>query len=292
MQQEIPHITFKSRHPADHGIEIITLSNLQKRKAQINHDTEKAHQVAFNMLVLYTQGTSSHLVDFVRYPVAANTLIYLSRGQVNAFKYTEGVEGFIILFTDEYLKRQLHNLPESGIIRLFDAQLFSPKIVVKEASNIMAYVQLLYKEFWNGKSLLDKIGICDSLFRILFLKLEALQQFKYGHLEHDDKLVLFLTFKNLLQKNFTESRNAAYYASKLHISYKHLNVVCKTVMNTTAKDFIDAFVILEAKRRLVNSTVKSNELAFQMGFQEPTNFVKYFKNKTGFTPNSFKKAHS
>ena len=61
------------------------------------------------------------------------------------------------------------------------------------------------------------------------------------------------------------------------------------MVSVTAKQFIDAFVILEAKRLLINSEIKSTELAYSLGFEEPTNFVKYFKKHTGFTPNTFKK---
>ena len=91
--------------------------------------------------------------------------------------------------------------------------------------------------------------------------------------------------------HFTESRNADFYAKKMNITYKHLNVICKEVVNITAKRFIDEFVILEAKRQLINSAVKSTELAFSLGFEEPTNFIKYFKKFTGLTPNRFKILH-
>lgn len=84
------------------------------------------------------------------------------------------------------------------------------------------------------------------------------------------------------------SRNANFYAKKLNITYKHLNSICKDVADVTAKQFIDAFIILEAKRLLINSEMKSTELAYTLGFEEPTNFVKYFKKYTGLTPNTFK----
>ncbi|MGB2684580.1 MAG: helix-turn-helix domain-containing protein, partial [Olleya sp.] len=69
----------------------------------------------------------------------------------------------------------------------------------------------------------------------------------------------------------------------------HLNTICKATIAITAKQFIDQFVVLEAKRLLINSEIKSTELAYSLGFEESTNFVKYFKKHTGFTPNKFKK---
>ena len=84
------------------------------------------------------------------------------------------------------------------------------------------------------------------------------------------------------------SRNAEFYANQMNITYKHLNEICKEIINSTAKQFIDDFVLLEAKRQLTNSGIRSTDLAYQLGFREPTNFVKYFKKHTGLTPNQFK----
>ena len=55
---------------------------------------------------------------------------------------------------------------------------------------------------------------------------------------------------------------------------------------------IDDYIILQAKRNLINSSLKSTELAYKLGFEDPTNFTKYFKKNTGLTPNSFIKSIS
>ena len=126
------------------------------------------------------------------------------------------------------------------------------------------------------------------MFNIIFSKVEEIKKNQTNYIQESDKLSLFLSFQNILKNDYTLNRNADYYAQNLNITYKHLNIVCKEVINKTAKQYIDEFVILEAKRNLVNSTIKSTELAYLMGFEESTNFVKYFKKHTGFTPNSFK----
>ncbi|MDH7445517.1 helix-turn-helix domain-containing protein [Aquimarina sp. 2201CG14-23] len=291
MLEEIPNIAFKSNHIAHYGLEIITIENLLTRKDIIDHDIEKAHQLEFNLLVYYTKGKSKHLIDFVWHEVQENTLIHVSKGQINAFKFTENLSGFIILFTEDFLTAQLNKLSNNEIIRLFNSHLFSPRIQIPSTSNVITYIHLLYKEYTQETKEVNTLKVCDALYGIIFSKLEQLKQYQTFHIQHTDKLETFLAFKNLVASDFTHSRNADYYASKLNITYKHLNVICKEIVDTTAKNFIDAFIILEAKRKLINSTVKSNELAFQLGFNEPTNFVKYFKKFTGLTPNSFKKLH-
>ncbi|WP_142784102.1 helix-turn-helix domain-containing protein [Changchengzhania lutea] len=289
MLNDIPHITFNSQKPNNSGIEILTIESLLKRISEADHNPEKAHQVAFNMIVFYTEGESKHLVDFVWHEVKKNTILHISKGQIHAFQFTEGLKGYILVFTDDYLKKQIHSLPKNEIIRLFNSHLFSPKIEVPEDSNVEQYIRLFYEEYTNPKENYNQENTYNALHSIIFSKLERLKQYQTVHLKKSDKLTTFLNLKSLLENNFSKSRNADFYAKKLNITYKHLNTICKDIVKITAKQFIDAFVILEAKRLLINSEIKSTELAYSLGFEEPTNFVKYFKKHTGLTPNTFKK---
>lgn len=290
MKKDLPIIPYESNSIHDFGAEIITIESLYERIHHLNHEIDKAHHLGFNLLVYYTEGRTKHLIDFVWHDVYKNTLMHIAKGQVNAFQFNKDTKGFLMLFTDEYLKKQLSRLPQQEVIRMFNSNLFSPRIQIPKKDNVNLYFKLFFEEYQMEKNRLHQKTL-DSLFTIIFAKLEQLKQDQTFHVENNQHLEVFLAFKKLVEQNFTVSRNADYYASQLNITYKHLNVICKEIVNTTAKNFIDEFVILEAKRNLINSTIKSSELAYKMGFNEPTNFVKYFKKITGFTPNSFKKEY-
>jgi len=75
----------------------------------------------------------------------------------------------------------------------------------------------------------------------------------------------------------------------LNITYKSLNEICKLATNNTAKQLIDLETVLEAKRKLAVEDILIQTLAYELGFEEVTNFVKYFKRHTGLTPSQFKK---
>lgn len=292
MQKDIPNIEFNAKKPNNSGIDILTIESLAARKDLVkDHHPEKAHQVAFNMIVYYTEGESRQLVDFVWHPIKKNTIIHISKGQINAFQFTKGLKGYILLFTDSYLRKQINALPKNEIIRLFNAHLFSPIIQVPKDSNVLSYFNLFYEEYTNSKEDYNQENTYKSLHSIIFSKLERLKQYQTFHLKRTDKLEMFLQFKSLLETHYKSSRNADFYADKLNITYKHLNTICKSAVGVTVKQFIDQFLVLEAKRLLINSDIKSTELAYNLGFEEPTNFVKYFKKHTGFTPNSFKKEY-
>ena len=74
----------------------------------------------------------------------------------------------------------------------------------------------------------------------------------------------------------------------LSISTKHLNGIVKEFTLNTAKQFIDNLVILETKRAIASSNYSLKEIGYAVGFDEVTNFTKFFKKHTGTSPKQFK----
>ena len=289
--KDIPYISYRSGNPNIKGIEIISMKDLVSRKQHLDHSPEKPHQLDFYSLACYTEGETQQLADFKWYDIIPNTLIFLSKGQVNAFKFKEDVHGYLVLFTQEYFEKQLSKLPKNTIVSLFTPQLFSPTMQTSKEATTMQYIKLMYDEYYSETDVFNKQDVIDALFTLIFSKIEQLKAKQLSEIKDATKLQQFIKFKGLVERDYTKSRNADYYAAQLGITYKHLNTICKSLIDSTAKQFIDELIILEAKRKLINSAVKSTELAYDMGFEEPTNFVKYFKKHTGLTPNGFKNNH-
>ena len=97
-----------------------------------------------------------------------------------------------------------------------------------------------------------------------------------------------MAFQVLVERYGYTCRDASFYADKLGVSYKTLNVLCKKVGSDTAKQHIDHYVILEAKRRLLIDLCDIATIADNLGFKETTNFTKFFKRYTSQTPNQFR----
>jgi len=289
MSQDIPSIRFKSGYNKLDDIEVIPLKDILVRST--DHNPEQPHQTHFYSFFLYTDGETEHFVDFVSHKVTKNSLVCLTKGQVNAFQFQENLDGYAILFTQHYLEKQFKVLPESIIFRLFSSQLSSPIIQIPEDKNIVSYFDLLFQEFYNDEHS-HKEAIISGLFTVILSKIEQLRNQQIQFQNESSYLHTFIQFENLIKQHYTTTRNADFYAKELGITYKHLNHICKEVIRKTAKECIDSFIILEAKRNLINSNIKSTELAYRFGFTESTNFVKYFKKFTELTPNQFKKLHS
>jgi AraC-like DNA-binding protein len=283
---DIPHIEFNPATIGNFGIEIISIEKITQNKEQYTHNPELPHQLKFYILFFFTQGTGRHFIDFNWYPVQQNSLVYLTKEQVNAFEFSENLKGYCIIFTENYFVDCFSNLSKDFVFRLFNPQLFSPILQIPKESDFNTYFNLLQKEYNHPKSFNQKTVI-ESLFVILVSKAEHIKQNQTFNIKDSSKIMVFQKFTSLIEQNLSKSRSAEFYATELAISYKHLNTICKELLNKTAKSVIDDFVILQAKRHLINSDIKSTELAYKLGFEDPTNFTKYFKKKTGLTPKSF-----
>ena len=289
MRQEIPYIQFNTQSKAHFGFEIVPLERIKMQKHTYDVDPEKPHQPKFYLLLFFTAGSGRHFIDFKWHPVQKNSLIYLTKEQVNAFDFSDTTEGFCLIFTEELLVKGFTDLPQGFVSRLFNPQLFSPVLQVPENADFIAYFDLLKKEFESPEAF-NKEAIIEALFTVLISKAEQLKQKETGAVSNNNNLQVIQAFNALLERYYTQTRSARFYASELAISYKHLNIICKAVLHKTAKALIDDYVILQAKRRLINSNISGGELSYELGFQDPTNFSKYFKKCTGLTPNSFKKS--
>ncbi len=289
MTKNIPHIHFKPSTNVNYGFEIVPIERISLKRNNTLHNSEQPNQLKFFNLIYFTEGTGRHFIDFNWYPIQQNTLVYLAKEQINAFDFSTDLKGYCLVFTEEFLVECFSNLSKDFVFRLFNPQLFSPILLIPNDSDFKTYFELLKKEY-SESTLLTQKTIVESLFIILVSTAENLKQNQTLYIKDSSRIKIFQKFSSLIEKQLIQSRSAVFYAKELAITYKHLNSICKELVNKTAKNVIDDFVILQAKRNLINSNMKSNELAYKLGFEDPTNFTKYFKKHTGLTPNAYIKS--
>lgn len=100
--------------------------------------------------------------------------------------------------------------------------------------------------------------------------------------------VLFNQFINLVTEYHCKERRVDFYAEQLFLSPKHFSTVIKKVSGKTAGEWIDEYVILEAKALLKYSEMSIQEVAYYMNFPNPSFFGKYFKHHTKMSPSEYK----
>ncbi|MFT5253801.1 MAG: AraC family transcriptional activator of pobA, partial [Flavobacteriales bacterium] len=97
-----------------------------------------------------------------------------------------------------------------------------------------------------------------------------------------------LLFKDILEKKYKSQKQVHYYAKEIIVSAKRLNLATSKVLGKSPKGIIDYRVMLEAKRLMAHTNESVKEIAFNLGFEEPTNFIKFFKKHALTTPIEFR----
>jgi AraC family transcriptional regulator, transcriptional activator of pobA len=94
--------------------------------------------------------------------------------------------------------------------------------------------------------------------------------------------------RQMLEENFRKERSLDFYATKLAMTPDRLNDHVKRATGVTAGHLIRQRVLIEAKRQLVFSKQPIHEIAYDLAFADPSHFVRFFRNRTGTTPQIFR----
>ena len=95
-------------------------------------------------------------------------------------------------------------------------------------------------------------------------------------------------FIRLVGQYHTKHRNVGFYAEKLCLTPKYLSKLIKTASGKSAPEWIDSYVILEAKNLLKYSDMAVKEIVYRLNFPNQSVFYKFFKARTGMTPSEYR----
>lgn len=283
----IPNISFNSSEGAT-DIEFLSLSEIFFRVAKNpTHNPRKLHRINFFALLIVTSGSGTHQVDLEHYAIEKDSVLKIAKGQVHAFQEDLGYDGYLVIFTEEFVLKYFSASTINFISQLYNYHISNP--LVENSTFNDFFLKQVSEELQNIDSYAKK-EIIAKMLELYLLKLERLAHSSNSDKLNKDYFAHFVNFKNLVENDFSKTRNAKDYAARLSITPKHLNTIVKTVTLNTTKAFIDQYVILESKRAILSGSNSFKEVSYQMGFDEVTNFSKFFKKHTGLSPKEYKSA--
>lgn len=284
------HIKFRNHHNPGAAFDILKLEDLYKRN-DLDHSPFHLHLVEFYMIILIENGTGTHTIDFTEYSFRPGSLLTVRKDQIHKFSRTNEAVGKLLLFTDEFLLSYLEKLEALKSIHLFNNLLGVPKIQLNEAEmlEVTAGIERINKEYFQTNDEYS-FGVIRSELHILITKLFRIKSRSNLMISTRKYLREFILFQELVEKHVTNLKRVEDYAALLGLSTKTLNTTTRNIINKTAKEFIDDICTIQIKRLLINTELSVKEVAYATGFEETTNFYKYFKRQTGLTPLEFKSA--
>lgn len=173
-------------------------------------------------------------------------------------------------------------------VQLSDLYNIATVKVPGDASWLSLFFNAMEEEFHRPADE-SQYSMLHNMLHIFLLQAEReLKRQGFQELKPGIYLDYLLKFKELLEQEFREEKSVKIYASKLNLSQKQLHKATTTIMDKTPKQIINERILLEAKRLLIHSNQSVKEIAYELGYDEPTNFIKFFRKYIHTTPSLFR----
>ncbi len=238
------------------------------------------HRHDHYMICFVEAGETIHLLDFEEHVLEAPAFLFVTPGQIHSVARGGNASVTAIAFNASFPQ----GMDLNDLEHLFQTPVIRPRR--EELREIFPYIRLLLHEYEPGRG---KETIYAGILGALLAKCE-----RTFHRYHDEKGMehyhaILQRFIKLIDEKFRKLTQVSQYAGELFLTPGHLNDIVRQITGKSAKSLIDERRILEARRLLYWSGNNVKSIAWELGFEDPAYFARYFKKHTGELPKNFQK---
>lgn len=217
-------------------------------------------------------------MDFRAYPVQENSLLFIQPNQVHQAYFNSLDLSDILIFNGEFCNT------DAAFFQKFLFPQQTPLLSLSDAAqlqfkNCLALLKEEYFDYRNTIILRNLLEVIVELFNRHYTSLKPT-----NNRSIDARTI---AFQQLLERYHTQEHLPSFYADQINVTVKHLNNVVKQDLGKSATQLIKERVLLESKRLLSYSKMTQKEIAFQLGFADPSYFSHFFKRYAGLSPSQF-----
>ena len=258
----------------------IELVDAPELRARVASDPHRGYErIDFQCFVYVCSGSYRHVVDFETHELEERSCLVISPGQVHRFGPPSEWTGWMLIVSGHQVSDDARALPAH--IRL-------DRALGEAVTELFERMQADATSPAHRRRLVQLLALQTAVL-VSRLALGA-STASASRLVDPRLLSRYREYRTAVDVDHPRWHLVAPYARHLGCSAKSLNRACRAVADTSAKDVIVARIVLEAKRRLALTADPVAAISRQLGFDEATNFVKYFRRETGMTPTAFRAA--
>ena len=251
--------------------------------------SSKPHSHSFYQLIWFQSDGGKHYVDFRSHDIHKDTLFFIAKNQIHYFEKRQDYQGLLFHFNESFLLQSTKDIDFFINYNLFNNLEIPYFQVQKELrKTLTVFIDQLKNEITNT----DAFGHESILANTLKSLLVTIEREKRKDVSEDKpsykRSLDLMKFRQLLEDKYADNWSVSQYAEELHISSKTLNNLIKSKTGKTTSAMITNRIVLEAKRKLSHSNLFVNEIGYDLGFQDPSYFVKFFKKHVIMTPKEFR----
>ncbi len=246
------------------------------------------------LIALCTEGTGKIGIDLREYEIKKDTLIVIQpKNYIYISDYSEDFKCSAIACSSHVVEDVLPKLTD--ILPLLIHHRTEPVSYLSEsdATSISIFYDFLRQKLRGPKTPFLKQKVMCMLQAALYEMMDINLSNSTGiETQRTRKEEIMAKFILAVSEHFREERQVSYYANKLFITPKHLSSVVKEISGRTAGDWIENYVVMEAKVLLKTTDMTIQEIAVYLNFANQSFFGKYFKHHTGMSPTAYRKKYT
>ena len=220
--------------------------------------------------------------------ISENDAIVILPGQIVQYTYiSDDFSGLVFILSKRFTDNLEVSIKNSVTVMLYLRENPVLHLTPEEAEHLLKYYDILLHTVRMSDST-NRLKIVHLLLQSLLYIINDFRQLRDENASRKSKREwLFDAFYQLVLTHYKESRKISFYAGKLCLTPKHLSSAIKETTGKSVVEWINNYVILEAKSLLKSSNMTIQQVSDELNFANQSFFGKYFKRITGMSPKEY-----
>ena len=269
----------------------VSIESFNDFVSKIKFNYSVSYKITFYIILIVEDGEGVYAIDFTQTSIKPGDILLLSPGQVFTCNEKSSIKGKVIYFDEDFFNMYCDQEFFKGNFDLMQSLSNQLKINIGVESNVNLHHLLTLFELECSRNLndLNTVTILQHLLSSLLYLIDRENSNTRVRDVIRPESKLAIQFKLAIQREISIKNNVEYFIDKLNTTKSALLKSTKITFEKTPKHMIEDVILLEAKRLLKVSDLRVQEISYQLGFTDPTNFTKFFKKNYGDTPENFRK---
>lgn len=240
-----------------------------------------------------TEGETSLTSNLQEFRLKKDSLFIFSPKHILQVQSNNRFKAHLIVIAPDFLKRI--NIDTKRMMPLFlqFGSLPCMELTQAESQSLRSFISMVEQELKGSETDFSSEIIGGLIAATIYKVGDILTHYLTEHPEVDSPIhnraeEYFRQFTELLGEHYKHERSVGFYARQLCITPKYLTTLIKRISGKSVSEWIDNYVILEAKTLLKYSNLSVQEIAYYLNFPNQSFFGSYFKRNAGMSPSQYK----
>ncbi|WMI70157.1 AraC family transcriptional regulator [Mangrovimonas sp. YM274] len=252
---------------------------------KIASQPDEPHNHDFEELLIGLEGELEHFIDFNSKTIEAPFVSFITKGKLHRV-IPKAINGKCDIWS---LRFKSEFIPESTF-QLYSLYHNQANLKLNKdycTERLVKLCQMIFEETQQGT---PNYAIIRQLLSVLFTMIEVERKKLETPNEPLEKTqnTTFKNFLTILEENYHRPVGVEFYAEKLFMSSRNLNMICQNIMEQSVSELIETRKLIEAKNLLISTDKTISEIAYDLGYNENSYFSNVFKKKSGQSPSEFR----